>query len=358
MNIVVISLDQTILKQTSTILKPFYDIFPFSSVQSALIKLDSIKPDIVIADLDMIEMLHQSISYHNFILLGFASTEDDLHMTDFTVFGIVDLIRIPIIPNLILSRLKIYLELRELKHIDFKKSINYEETINKKMAENQLLFDLSIDIITQLVEARDTDTVNHILRTKSYYGLIMQALKTNPKYYEIVNDDYIAVTVKACPLHDIGKIGIPDQILNKGGILTPAEYGIIKTHTEIGYQAIKRAIESSSSESLANHYESSNTKNFFSEAMNMTLYHHERYDGNGYPNQLQKDEIPLSAQVMALVDVFDALTTQRVYKDAWSFDKAVEYIKSESGMQFAPDIVLAFLEKYNEFVNIWSTYKE
>ncbi|MEI7668425.1 MAG: HD domain-containing phosphohydrolase [Erysipelotrichaceae bacterium] len=346
------------MKKTTTILKPFYDVYSFLSVKDATKSFDITKVDVVIADLDMMKSIHQNNPYKGIVYLGFAATEDDLHTTDFVEYGVDDLIRVPLIPNLLLRRLKIYLELKELKHIDFNKSANYEETINQRISENQLLFDLSIDIITQLVEARDTDTLNHILRTKSYYGLIMQALKLNPKYKHIVDDTYIAITIKACPLHDIGKIGIPDQILNKGGVLSPAEYGIIKTHTEIGYQAIKRALENSFTEGLIDKYSSSDTKSFFIEAMNMTLYHHERYDGAGYPKMLHGDEIPLSAQVMALIDVFDALTTQRVYKDAWPIDKAVDYIKSESGKQFAPDIVLAFIEKYTEFINIWSTYKE
>lgn len=237
------------------------------------------------------------------------------------------------------NRVRSYLELKQLKD-----QIHWiENEVTKRIYDMQLTFDLSIDIVTQLVETRDPDNAQHISRTRSYYELIMRRLQKNEKYSSIINEKYIIRTVKASPLHDIGKIGIPENILLKNEKLSSDEYDIVKTHTTIGYNTIKNVVDTSFITDILKSNALSDSSEFFKEALNIAKYHHEYYDGSGYPEGLKADSIPLSARVMAIVDVFDALSNKRVYKEAWSIDKTIQYIKSNSGTQFDPDVVKAFL---------------
>ncbi len=155
-------------------------------------------------------------------------------------------------------------------------------------------------------------------------------------YSGILTEEYIGDVFKSAPLHDIGKIKIPDSILNKPGKLTPEEFDIMKKHSEYGGEVIDELIESLTEAS------------YLEIARDIALYHHERWDGSGYPKGLKGEEIPLSARIMAVADVFDALVSERVYKKAFSFEKAMEIIREESGTHFDPRIVKAFVAVEDE----------
>ncbi|MCR5772022.1 MAG: HD domain-containing protein [Butyrivibrio sp.] len=207
---------------------------------------------------------------------------------------------------------------------------NFGKMRQKSDYIEQMQSDL-IMIIADMVENRDESTGDHIKKTSEYTNIIMKQMKRMGIYSDILTDDYIDNVVKSAPLHDIGKIKIPDAILNKPGKLTKEEFEIMKLHSVYGGEIIDELIESITQAS------------YLETARDIALYHHERWDGTGYPKGLKEKDIPLSARIMAIADVFDALISDRVYKKAFSFEKAMNIIKEESGTHFDPDIVNAFI---------------
>ncbi len=213
------------------------------------------------------------------------------------------------------------------------------EAISKM--QNALLMTMA-----DMVESRDSDTGAHVLKTSAYVRIILQGLKKNGYYAEKINEKYMRDVEMSAPLHDVGKINIPDAILNKTGKLTPEEFEIMKTHTTAGKKIMENAISSMDGD------------NYLKEARNMAAYHHERWDGKGYPEGLHGEVIPLSARVMAIADVFDALSSPRIYKPAFQFDEAVRIIKEGSGTQFDPLCVEVFMESLPEIKKVLNKYQE
>lgn len=185
-------------------------------------------------------------------------------------------------------------------------------------------------VLADVIESRDKCTGDHIRKTAEYSRVILEKLKEQGEFPDILTDEYINNVVRAAPLHDIGKINIPDAILNKDTRLTDEEYEIMKGHANAGYEIIEKAI--------ANLTESG----YLEQAKQMAHYHHEKWDGSGYPEHLKEGDIPLSARVMAVADVFDALLSRRSYKEPFTFEKAMSIIKEGSGKHFDPKVVSAF----------------
>ena len=191
-----------------------------------------------------------------------------------------------------------------------------------------------------LAESRDPDTGNHIRRTQHYIKVLAEQLSTYQKYQDLLTPEYIEFLFKSAPLHDIGKVGIPDNILLKPGSLTGNEFDIMKKHAEFGRDAIQAA------------------ENMLDEpcqllimAREIAYYHQEYWDGSGYPEGIGGEDIPISARLMALADVYDALVSKRCYKPEFTHQKAVEIIKEKSGTHFDPDVTKVFMEidfKFNE----------
>ena len=192
-----------------------------------------------------------------------------------------------------------------------------------------------INVMADLVESRDKSTGTHIKNTAAYVEIICDQMIADGLYPDIVNEDYKNNVVASAPMHDIGKIKISDTILNKPGKFEPWEYEIMKTHSEEGALIIKSVKKSVDSQALK--------ENYLGEAENMAHYHHEKWNGEGYPCGLKGEEIPLSARIMAVADVFDALVSKRVYKPGMPFDKAMDIIKKDSGTHFDPVCVEAFV---------------
>ncbi|MBQ4311806.1 MAG: HD domain-containing protein [Oscillospiraceae bacterium] len=198
--------------------------------------------------------------------------------------------------------------------------------------------------MADMVERRDSDTGAHIQKTAAYVRIIVDGLKKKGYYLEKMTPKFMSDVVRSAPLHDVGKINIPDGVLNKPGKLTEEEYEIMKTHTTAGKRIMEHAIVSVEGDS------------YLKEAMNMAAYHHERWDGRGYPEGLHGDMIPLSARIMAVADVFDALTSPRVYKPAFPLDKALSIIEDGNGTQFDPKCIDAFMDSLDEVKEILRKY--
>ena len=206
---------------------------------------------------------------------------------------------------------------------------------NKKAYYHKKVSKLQYNIIitmADIIESRDENTGDHIKRTAKYVELIANKLKEKNQYTDILTEKYIADMIIAAPLHDIGKIHVSDLILNKPGRLTEEEFEIMKSHTTAGSKMLMQAEENLGGSS------------YLKIAMQMAEYHHEWWNGKGYPNGISGEEIPLCARIMAVADVFDALISKRCYKDAMPLEKAYRIIKEESGTHFDPEIVAAFLE--------------
>ncbi|MCR5540515.1 MAG: HD domain-containing protein [Ruminococcus sp.] len=200
--------------------------------------------------------------------------------------------------------------------------------------------------MADMVENRDSDTGAHIQKTSAYVKIIVESLKQKGYYAEKITPKFMSDVVRSAPLHDVGKINIPDGVLNKPGKLTPEEYEIMKTHTTAGKKIMEHAIETVEGDS------------YLKEARNMAAYHHERWDGKGYPEGLHGEVIPLSARIMSVADVFDALTSPRVYKPAFPLDKALSIIKEGNGTQFDPKCVEAFMDSLDEVKKVLRKYNQ
>lgn len=208
-----------------------------------------------------------------------------------------------------------------------------QEVLNTKNA--------TIVALASLAETRDTDTGAHLHRTQTYVRMLAEELRRHGKHVDELTDVQIELLYNTAPLHDIGKVGIPDAILQKAGKLTEEEYAIMQTHTTLGATALEKAAE-----------ECGEGGQFLILAQEVALTHHERWDGRGYPQGLKGEAIPLSGRLMAVADVYDALRCVRCYKDAMPHDKVVEIIREESGKQFDPDVVDAFLAMEKKFREI------
>ncbi len=200
--------------------------------------------------------------------------------------------------------------------------------------------------MADMVENRDSDTGAHIQKTAAYVRIILDGLKAKGYYIEKLTPKYMADVEMSAPLHDVGKINIPDAVLNKPGKLTDEEYEIMKTHTTMGKIIMEKAISSVRGE------------NYLKEARNMAAYHHERWDGNGYPEKLHGEIIPLSARIMAVADVFDALTSARVYKPAFPLEKALDILREGAGTQFDPKCVEVFMDSLDEVKKVLRKYQD
>ncbi len=216
---------------------------------------------------------------------------------------------------------------------------HYAEAVEKM--QNGLIITMA-----DMVENRDSDTGAHIQKTAEYVRIIVNGLKRKGYYAEKLTSKYMSDVVMSAPLHDVGKINISDAILNKPGKLSDEEYEIMKTHTTLGRNLLEKAISTISGE------------NYLKEARNMAAYHHEKWDGSGYPEGLHGEVIPLSARIMAVADVFDALSSKRVYKPAYPLNQALEIISNGAGKEFDPKCVEVFMDSLDEVKRVLRKYKE
>lgn len=340
----------------SELLTPQYQVLAATSGVAALrIANSTPKPDLILLDVMMPGMDGYAVlrqlrenSLTSEIPVIFVTALSDVENEDYgLVLGAVDYITKPVKPLVLQARVRTQLEAKEMR--DWLKDKNHflEEEVAKRMAENDLTQQISIRALAHLAEIRDPETGNHLLRTQGYVHRLATGLRKYPQYADILTDRYIDLLSRSAPLHDIGKVGIPDHILLKPGKLTPDEWEIMQTHAKLGSDAIQKA-ENDVELPLP----------FLSVAKDIAHWHHEKWDGSGYPDHLAGESIPLSARLMALADVFDALTSVRAYKAAMPYDAARDIIVEGKAKHFDPNLVDVFLEAFEDFVTIGKRYHD
>lgn len=274
--------------------------------------------------------------------------------------GAVDYVTKPIRPAILLARVRTQLELKAARDRLSDENHTLEGEVRKRTRELELIKDVSMQALATLAEKRDNETGNHLIRTRTYIELLMQDLCLLPRFAPLLTPRRRELIAKAAPLHDIGKVGIPDHILLKPGRLTPEEFEIMKTHASIGADALTEAIErvlaarQTESQEDEDHY----ALGFLELAREIAGGHHEKWDGSGYPKGLAGDDIPLSARLMALADVFDALICKRHYKAAFSLEETTSIIRQGRAVHFDPDIVDVFLKHVENFAAIADHYAD
>ncbi|MBT3065683.1 two-component system response regulator [Rhodoferax sp. U11-2br] len=261
--------------------------------------------------------------------------------------GAVDYITKPISPPILQERVKTHLALKASSDFLRDKSAYLEQEVARRTAEVMAIQDVTILALASLAETRDTDTGNHIRRTQYYVQALALQLRQHPRFERYLSEANITMLFKSAPLHDIGKVGIPDRILLKPGGFEPHELEIMKRHTTLGFEAIEHAEKALGI-----------TVDFLRAAKEIALSHQEKWDGSGYPQGLVGDAIPISARLMALADVYDALISRRVYKAGMSHAQAVEIILAGRASHFDPDVVDAFVAVQDAFQAIAARFAD
>ena len=259
--------------------------------------------------------------------------------------GAVDYITKPVHPEILLARVKVHLQNRAAKEFLRNQNALLMRQVKERTRDILDTQDATIVLLASLVETRDHETGNHVRRTQHYVRALARRLQIHPRFSEYLSDHQIEILFKSAPLHDIGKIGIPDSILLKAGKLDAEEFEIMKTHTTLGYKAIEDA-----EAALGMKVE------FLACAKEIALTHQEKWNGDGYPRKLVGTAIPISGRLMALADVYDALRSARVYKPAFPHDQATTLILEGRGSHFDPDVVDAFAAISDDFSAISDRY--
>ncbi|PKF49628.1 response regulator [Enterovibrio nigricans] len=339
----------------SEMLKEKYEVKAATNGQTALaivekFSIDLILLDVVMPGMDGYEVCRQikAKKYGNDIPVIFLTSKSKAEDQEFGFsVGAADYIKKPLSPPITMARIKIHLENKASKDFLADQNEFLEAEVQRRVKELSVIQDVTINALASLAETRDQETGNHIVRTQYYVKILADQLYLKGKHTDIVTPEFITMVFKTAPLHDIGKVGIPDAILLKPGKLTQEEFQTMKTHAKLGYDAIVKAeVE------VGAHYP------FLSAAKEIAYGHHEKWDGSGYPQGLCGEDIPLSARLMAIADVFDALVNKRVYKAAMTNDEAFEIIREGRGSHFDPLLVDIMFEVKSDFIRISEQYKD
>jgi len=303
-----------------------YKVLTMPSAEKMFSLLEKKKPDIILLDIEMPEQsgfeamkkLKSCDAYSNIPVIFLTSRTDAASEANGIELGAVDFIQKPFSEPVLLNRIK--------HHLNIDKLIR-ERTEHLVRLQNGIVF-----IMADLVENRDKNTGGHIERTAMYMKVLIEAMMERGVYANEMHSWNLSLVISSARLHDLGKIIIPDAILNKPGPLTEAEFQIMKTHSLEGEHIIEKAIQRTGD------------ADFLSNAKTIAVSHHERWDGAGYPYGLKGGEIPLQGRIMAVIDVYDALVSERPYKKSFSHKEAVKIIKEGSGRHFDPLIADVFCE--------------
>jgi len=365
--ILIVDDEPTNLTVLNQLLSPEHTVRACRSGEQALrAAVGDPQPDLILLDVMMpgmdgyavIEELRSDARTSDIPVIFVTALDDDVEEERGLALGAVDYITKPITPAVVQARVRAHLEIKQAR--DRLRSQNdwLEAEVERRMRENLLVQELSLGLLAELAETRDADTGNHILRTKAFIGVLARQLHATSSYRPQLAEPRLTRIVKASPLHDIGKVAIPDRILLKPGKLTPEEWAVMKTHARIGGEVIRRAIQKTLPVDRSAAVTKPESLAFLETAGTIATWHHERWDGSGYPDGLSGSDIPLPARLMALADVYDALTAPRVYKRPWTLDEAAEHLRREAGTHFDPEIVDAFLTVRRDFETIQRTLRD
>nr|WP_321500947.1 HD domain-containing phosphohydrolase [uncultured Dethiosulfovibrio sp.] len=297
---------------------------------------DMILLDIVLPDIDGFQVcgcLKEDRRTSNIPIIFVTSLEKEMDEARGLDLGAVDYIVRPFSPELVKARIKNHLELERHRH-------KLEELVAEKTRNLKATQFAALQCMAMLAEARDPGTGAHVQRTGKYVTIIAEHLRFHRIMGREVSSEDVETLAQASPLHDVGKIGVPDRLLLKPGKLTEEEFDEIKNHASYGAEILKQAGRELGAIP------------FLMMAEVIAQNHHERWDGHGYPRGLKGEEIPLPARIMAIADVYDALRSERPYKKAFSHEKAKKIILAESGSHFDPVLVEVFLAVEGEFESI------
>ncbi len=344
------------LKYAEQLLGERYRLTLAVSGAQALKFLTKAEPDLILLDINMPEMdgctvltrLKENPATEKIPVIILTSDADSAMEIKCLALGAVDFIRKPFVTEIMLSRIETQIELNEYRH-------KLEYMVDEKTAVIERLQDVMSTCFAELVESRDGTTGGHIKNTTRYFSVFIEELAKYDRYKDILTPDYRRSLVRAAPLHDIGKIGINDSVLRKESTLDKEEFEHMKTHAKIGgdtFQNIFSSVEgvhhslmgADALEKVCDTmvHESADTE-FLHIARDMALYHHERWNGTGYPTGISGEDIPLCARILSIVDVYDALTSKRSYKDAFSHEKAMDIIIHDREIFFDPELTDIFI---------------
>ena len=350
-NILVVDDTPDNLIMMSELLKDEYKVKVANNGEKALkISQSQTPPDLILLDIMMPVMdgyevcrqLKANPQTQHIPVIFLTAKTDATDETKGLEIGAIDYITKPINPAILMARVKTHLDIKRMQ--DFLRNQNsfLEAEIIKRTREITAIQDVTIHAMASLAETRDNETGNHIRRTQNYVRVLAEKLRHHPRFSHFLDDDkIIELLYKSAPLHDIGKVGIPDKILLKPGRFEPEEFEVMKQHPALGRSAILNA-----------EYELGLEVPFLKYAKEIAYAHQEKWDGSGYPLGLAGDNIPISARLMAVADVYDALISRRVYKEGMTHEQAVQLIIEGRGKHFDPDITDAFLALQDDFIAI------
>ncbi len=311
--------DSAVLESTKQALKEKYRVSLLSNESLTIEDVKKLKPDLIILSvfdeysLNLFDIIRKEMDTKRLPVIVLAKDWTTVSKT--ISLGAADFLTIPFITEALLLRTELQLELNSFRY-DRSEAEKFQDAISVSFAE--------------LVEFRDETTGGHIKNTTLYFRILLEALLQEDRYRDAISVEDVKNLLRSAPLHDIGKIGINDDILRKATSLDYNEYEYMKTHTTLGKQAFDRIIQ-----------EAGGTDWLYL-ARDIAYCHHERWDGTGYPNGLKGEEIPFYARVLTIADVYDALTSRRSYKEAFSHERAVEIILEGKGTIFDPELVDLF----------------
>ncbi len=318
------------LKMAEKVLQEFSKPVPVTSGREALKFLEKNIPELILLDISMpdmdgfqvMEKIKENPETATIPVIFLTAKDDSETEIKCLNLGAMDFVRKPFVPEILENRVKHALEI-----LDYRRKLEREKTRKIETIQREVIMS-----IANLIENRDGTTGQHVKRTSRYVTQLVTLIREKNLYPDI-SEEYYYNIIKAAPLHDIGKIAIPDAILQKGSQLTDEETEKMKQHTVIG------------SDIIISNFSGIEDLDYVKVAANVARYHHERWDGSGYPQGLKGKEIPLEARIMAIADVFDALISERCYKEAFTLDGAFEIMKEAAGKQFDPELLDLFFSE-------------